>query len=112
LELVLGQMHKLMMNLPEEVIVQVKDAKEEGESGPIRLALTTLKEFLDRPENSVAKIQHSPSSKQSRDEAHQFVVANVLFAFGFKSFGPLPAAVFQMHSVSSCMGRPLKMMQT
>lgn len=108
----LGQMHKLMMNLPEEVIVQVKDAKEEGESGPIRLALTTLKEFLDRPENSVAKIQHSPSSKQSRDEAHQFVVANVLFAFGFKSFGPLPAAVFQMHSVSSCMGRPLKMMQT
>ena len=71
------QLHKLLMNTPDEILTQVRrheDDQAEGEgsdpdAGSIRLALSTLKQFLDMPGNGVSEIQHSPGSKQVLEEA-------------------------------------------
>ena len=67
----LTHMHKMMIALPEEVLTQLKQAREPGESddfAAIAAALDTLKEFLERPGNSVSEIVHSPGSHQLGEE--------------------------------------------
>ena len=65
-------MHKLMMNLPDEVLTRVREcgqSADEESPNPVGIALASLKEHLKKPENKIAKIQHSPSSATTMEEA-------------------------------------------
>ena len=67
----LTHMHKMMIALPEEVLTQIKQAREPGssdDSAAIGVALDALQKFLVKPGNSVADIVHSPGSHQLGEE--------------------------------------------